>query len=106
MAPLHQAAVASPPTTAGWGAPPVDPRYPGDGRAPHYGAAMPQQGMSVPQAPYQHQPYRPPAPSADATAPPPGYVGPWYREPVRACAARAPPGPVNPVAPPTWGPSP
>ena len=106
MAPPHQAAVASPPTTAGWGAPPMDPRYPGDGRAPHYGAAMPPQGMSVPQAPYQHQPYGPPAPTADATAPPSGYAGPWYGEPVPAPAATAPPGPVNPVAPPTWGPSP
>ena len=25
----------------------MDPRYPGDGRAPHYGAAMPPQGMRV-----------------------------------------------------------
>ena len=48
MAPPHQAAAASPPTSAVWGAPPVDPRYPGDGRAPHYGAVMPPQGMSVP----------------------------------------------------------
>ena len=105
MAPPHEAAAASPPTTAVWGAPPVDPRYPGDGRAPHYGAAMPPQGMSFPQAPYQHQPYEPPAPTADATGPPPGYAGPWYGEPVPAPAATAPPGLVNPVAPPTWGPS-
>ena len=106
MAPPHQASAASPPTTAVWGAPSVDPRYPGDGRAPHYGAVMPPQGMSVPQAPYQHQPYGPPAPTADATAPPSGYAGPWYGEPVPAPAATAPPGPVHPVAPPTWGPSP
>ena len=106
MAPAHQSAGACPPATAGWGAPPMEPRYPGDGRAPHYGAAMPPQGMSVPQAPYQHQPYGPPAPAADAIAPPSGYAGPWYGEPVPAAAATALPAPVNAVAPPAWGPSP
>ena len=106
VSPPHQAASASPPATAAWGAPPVDPCYPGDCRAPHYGPVMPPQGMSFPQAPYQHPPYGPPAPTADATAPPSGYMAPWYGELVPAPAATAWPGPVNPVAPPTWGPSP
>ena len=84
----------------------MEPCYPGDGRAPPYGAAMPPQGTSIPQAPYQHQPYGPLAPTADAAATPSGYAGPWYGEPVLAVAAAAPPAPVNPVAPPVWGPSP
>ena len=76
VAPTLQAPGASPPPTAYCGAPPMQSRYPEDGRAPPYGAAMPPQGTSIPQTPYQHQPYVPLAPTADAAATPSGYAGP------------------------------
>ena len=104
--PALRAPGASPPPTAYSGASPLESRYPGDGRAPPHGAAMPPQGTSIPQAPYQHQPYVPLAPTADAAATPSGYAGPWYGEPVLAAPATAPPAPGGPVAPPVWGPSP
>ena len=78
----------------------------GDGQAPPYGAAMPLQGASIPQTPYQHQPYVMLAPAADAAANPLGYAGPWYREPVRAAIAAASPAPGGPVALLMWGSSP
>ena len=56
----------------------MESRYPGDGRAPPYGATMPPQGACIPQTPYQHQPYVPLALTTDAAATCSGYARPWY----------------------------
>ena len=106
MAQAHQAPGASPPPAAYWGAPPVESRYPGDGRTPPYGATMPPQGAGIPRTPYQHQPYVPLAPTADAAATPSGYSGPWNGDAAPATVAAPPPAPVAPVAPTVWGPIP
>ena len=105
MTQAHRAPVASPPPAAYWGPPPLDPRYSGDGRTSLYGATMPPQGTNIQQAPYQHQPYMPVPPIADATATPSGYSGPWYGEAVPVTVAAPPVAPVAPVAPPFGGPA-
>ena len=97
--------MASPPPTAYWDPPPVDPRYPRDGRTSLYGVAMPPQEANLQQAPYQYEPYVPNPPVADVTATPSGYSGPWYGKAVPAATTAPPVAPVAPVAPPSWEPS-